>query len=108
MIVSATLPVLTTDRLVLRGLTDRDIEALFYIFSDPEVMRYWNAPVMADIQEAHAYLARAQASFAERTAFRWGIARRTDDRVIGTCILFHLDEQNRRAEVGYALGRAYW
>jgi RimJ/RimL family protein N-acetyltransferase len=63
---------------------------------------------MTDIQEAYALLARAQAAFAQHTSFRWGIARRTDDRIIGTCILFHLDEQNRRAEVGYVLGRADW
>jgi RimJ/RimL family protein N-acetyltransferase len=108
MIFTVTLPTLTTERLVLRWLTDQDVEALFAIFSDPEVMRYWNAPAMTDIQAAHALLARVHAAFTQGTALRWGIVRSTDDRVIGTCVLFHLDEQNRRAEVGYALGRAYW
>lgn len=105
---NATLPSLFTPRLVLRWLTERDVDALFAIFSDPEVMRYWNAPAMQSMFEARALLNRVHMSFVDRTALRWGIARREDDLVIGTCSLFHLDEQSGRAEVGYALGRAYW
>jgi len=51
MINTATLPSLFTERLVLRGLMERDIDALFAIFSDPEVMRYWNAPAMVERTE---------------------------------------------------------
>jgi len=108
MINTATLPSLFTERLVLRGLMERDIDALFAIFSDPEVMRYWNAPAMVERTEAVALLKRVQVSFAQRTAFRWGIARRADDQIIGTCSLFHFEEESWRAEVGYALGQPYW
>lgn len=38
----------------------------------------------------------------------WGLADAGTDRVIGTCTLFHLDRDNRRAEVGFALGRPWW
>jgi len=58
--------------------------------------------------EAVALLKRVQVSFAQRTAFRWGIARRADDQIIGTCSLFHFEEESWRAEVGYALGQPYW
>lgn len=34
-------PILTTDRLVIRELDEIDIDALYVIFSHPEVMRYW-------------------------------------------------------------------
>jgi RimJ/RimL family protein N-acetyltransferase len=46
--------------------------------------------------------------FQSRTLFQWGIVRHEDGLVIGTCTLFHIDESNRRAEIGYALGRAHW
>ena len=108
MIFSATLPSLFTPRLVLRWMTERDIDALFAIFSNPEVMRYWNAPAMLERSEAVSLLKRVQVTYAQRTAFRWGIARREDDQIIGTCSLFHWEEDSRRAEVGYALGQAYW
>jgi RimJ/RimL family protein N-acetyltransferase len=103
-----TLPTITTERLVLRGLVDRDSDAVFSIFSHPDVMRYWHTPAMADIQESRTFIAQARSSFSQHTAIRWGLAHRNDDRIIGTCILFHLDDQNRRVEIGYALGREYW
>jgi len=108
MITTATLPVLTTDRLLLRGLESHDIDAIFHIFADPQTVRYWSAPPMQQMDEAHAYLARVQAAFAQRSAFRWGIVRRADEQLIGSCVLFHIDEQSQRAEVGYILGREAW
>jgi ribosomal-protein-alanine N-acetyltransferase len=104
----ATLPELHGERVVLRWLTPHDVPALFAVFSDREVMRYWSSPAMCDPAEAEALLAEIHASYAARTLFQWGIASRADDRVIGTCTLYRIDDKNRRAEIGYALGRDYW
>src|SRR5262249_6902012 len=46
--------------------------------------------------------------FERRTLFQWGVARRADDVVLGTCTLFRLDQDHRRAEAGLPLGRPYW
>ena len=37
------LPTLTSERVALRWLEDRDAPALFEIFSDREGMRYWSS-----------------------------------------------------------------
>jgi RimJ/RimL family protein N-acetyltransferase len=108
MIDSETLPTIAATRLSLRWLTDEDTPALFSIFSDAEVMRYWSSPPLTGIEGARELLAHIRECFRQRTLFQWGIARRTDDYVIGTCTLFHLDTGNRRAEIGYALGRQHW
>jgi len=108
MIDSETLPTITATRVSLRGLTDADASSLFAIFSDPEVMRYWSSPPLADEQGARKLLAEIHDYLRQQTLFQWGIARRTDDLVIGTCTLFHIDIANRRAEIGYALGREHW
>jgi RimJ/RimL family protein N-acetyltransferase len=105
---SATLPTIATERLALRWLTEDDAPALFTLFSHPEVMRYWSTPPMKDLSEARALLGRIRKAFRRKTLFEWGIALGKEDRVIGTCTLFHLDEQNRRAELGYALARECW
>ena len=39
---------------------------------------------------------------------RLGIERRSDNALLGTCALFNFHEASRRAEIGYALGRAAW
>lgn len=108
MINSETLPTITADRIALRWLDEGDVRSLFAIFSEPEVMRYWSSPPLEDTGAAKELLAHIQDSFRRRALFQWGVARRTDDRVIGTCTLFHPDLDNRRAELGYALGREHW
>lgn len=101
-------PDLTTERLLLRSLNRDDRDGVFSVFSDLEVMRYWNAPPMADIDEARAFIAKAKASFTQRLSIRWGVVRRSDRRFIGSCALFHFNGHNHCAEVGYALGRDHW
>lgn len=102
------LPTIETERLVLRWLRDEDVPRLFEIFSNPQVMRYWSSPPLQDVSGAEALLREIRQLFESRTLFQWGVALKEDDRVIGTCTLSSLSESNRRAEIGYALGRAWW
>jgi len=46
--------------------------------------------------------------FRRQTFLKWGIARRTDDALIGTTTLFNLNLDSHRAEIGYCLDRAEW
>jgi ribosomal-protein-alanine N-acetyltransferase len=108
MINSETLPTITAERIALRGLSEGDVRALYAIFSEPDVMRYWSSLPLEDMAEASKLLAHIQDGFRRRALFQWGVARRADDRVIGTCTLFHPDPDNRRAELGYALAREHW
>lgn len=108
MIDSDELPTIDAGRVRLRQLSDADVPSLFDVFSDPQVMRYWSSPPFADVREAAELLEHIRDCLRQRTLFQWGVARRTDDLVIGTCTLFHQDVRNRRAELGYALGRAHW
>jgi RimJ/RimL family protein N-acetyltransferase len=102
------LPVIPAGRVRLRPLADGDVPALYAVFSDEQVMRYWSTPPMRDVAEAQALLEEIRASFRQRSLFQWGVARVGDDRVIGTCTLFNLDARNRRAEIGYALASDCW
>lgn len=102
------LPLLETPRLRLRTLTANDVPSLFAIFSDPVTMRYWSHPAMNDLAEAEALLRKIERHAEAETLFQWGIARREDDLVVGTCTLFRIDREHRRAELGYVLRRDDW
>ena len=102
------LPRLETPRTVLRWMTAADVPALYEIFRDHEVARYWSWPAYTHPAQASALLAEIEELFAERVLFQWGIARRDDDRVVGTATLFQIEPANRRGEIGFALGRAAW
>jgi RimJ/RimL family protein N-acetyltransferase len=102
------LPTVDTPRLRLRWLTPHDVPALFAIFSDPEVMAYWSSAPLENTKAAEKLLEDIHVHFRDKTLFQWGIARREDDEVIGTCTLHALSPEHKRAEIGYALGRAHW
>lgn len=102
------LPTLTTERLRIRWLTAEDVPALFAIFGDPEVCRYWSWTALPDIAAAETLLREIEACFAARSLFQWGIAERETDAVVGTCTLASLSAEHRRAEVGFALARRAW
>jgi ribosomal-protein-alanine N-acetyltransferase len=102
------LPTLTGARVELRWLVPSDASALYAVFSDKDVMRYGSRPPFEDESEARELVAAIERAFAEQSLFQWGVARRDDHRVIGTCTLSHVDAPNLRAELGYALGRDHW
>jgi ribosomal-protein-alanine N-acetyltransferase len=102
------LPTINGNRISLRWLTEQDVDSLYAVFSDPEVMRYWSSGPLKDREAARSLLSQIHDGFQRGLIFQWGIARRTDDTIIGTSTLFHLESNNYRAEIGYALGREHW
>jgi RimJ/RimL family protein N-acetyltransferase len=108
MIAGSHLPTLTAGRVTLRWLVPSDVDALYEVFSNADVMRYWARPPFTDVSEARDLLAVIERSFAEKSRFQWGIVRPEDDRVIGTCTLSSVNAANLRAELGYALLPAHW
>ena len=99
---------LRTPRLRLRPLTPDDAEAVFAVFSDPEVMRYWSWTAWTSIDAAHALIRDDREAMAAGKHLRLGIEVLGTPGVIGMCTLFSLMVQCRRAEIGYALARAQW
>lgn len=108
MIEGKTLPTLDASRVRLRWLTAGDIDGLFAVFSDAAMMRYWSAPAMKDRAEAQALLDRIHRQFADKNGFQWGVERKSDGDLLGTCTLFNIHVANMRAEVGYCLRSLYW
>ncbi len=103
-----TLPTLSAARVSLRHMTDADLPAIFAIFSNADVMRYWSSIAFQQMDEARDLLKDIHAKFVAGTLFQWGIVRHEDDEVIGTFTLYRVDLAHGRAEIGYALRRSAW
>lgn len=103
-----TLPVITSQRTVLRWISEDDIDALYDIFSNAQVMRYWSSGPLANREAAAAMQREIAAGNQNNTMLKWGLALRDSNLVIGTATLFNLNLDNGRAEIGYAMGRDYW
>jgi len=105
---SAGVPTLTAGRVVLRPLRAADVPDVFRVFSDPAAMRYWSTPAMSSQGEAVRLVEEIQARQAQGDFIQWGVVERGSDSVIGTCTLFQIVHEHRRAEVGFILGRDHW
>jgi ribosomal-protein-alanine N-acetyltransferase len=101
-------PRLETPRFTLRQIEMSDAEAIFRTFSDEAVMAYYGELPHRSVEDSRALIRMQHVWYARREGIRWGIARREDDVIIGSCGFHRFDEEFRRAETGYELGQAYW
>ncbi|HEU0035191.1 MAG TPA: GNAT family protein [Kofleriaceae bacterium] len=102
-------PVLECERVRLRPYRASDGDALFRVFGDPEVARYWSFPPWTERAQAEAYLAPLIAELPDApTVLPWVIADRAHDELVGTTTIFAWHREQRRAEIGYSLQRAHW
>ena len=99
-------PNLQTPNLYLRELTEDDAADLLAVFADEEVTRFYDLYAYASEDEALELIDFFTESFEVERSIRWGIARRADDRIIGTCGYVWL--RRFRGEIGYELHRALW
>jgi len=102
------LPTIETSRLILRGISAEDADDFYEVYSNPEVMRYWSTLPLPDRDAAVQQITEIHEGFERRVMLKWGIVLRAGNKLIGTVTIFHPDFAHRRAELGYALGRAYW
>ena len=102
------LPTLEGERVALRWLTAADADDIYEIYSDPEAMRFWSTTAMTARSQARTLLREIREEHAAGNLHEWGLACPKGGRIIGTCTLFHFDRSNRRAEIGFALGRNWW
>ncbi|UDM05753.1 GNAT family N-acetyltransferase [Halomonas sp. NyZ770] len=101
-------PVLETARLILKPLAIDDSDSLLEIFSDHEVMRYWNTAPWATIQDAIDFINGSHESMRREVSLVLGVYVKSTGELAGKCMLFSYDQASKRAEIGFGLGRSCW
>lgn len=100
-------PQLETKHLWLREITFSDEQAIFQLFSDPMVTRYYNLEPLQEMKEAQAIIRLFEERFLDGTGIRWGICKAGEEMLIGTIGINHIEE-NGEALLGFDLMPAYW
>lgn len=102
------IPTLSTERLVLRRMERKDVDAVYEYASDPEVSRYLLWYPHRDIFDSREYLKIVDRKYKRGEFYDWGITLVGYDKVLGTCgfTSFNIDENS--AEIGYVLNRRFW
>lgn len=101
-------PLVETERLHLRELADDDAAAVYAVFRDEDVVRFYDCAAMTAVDEARDFIVRMRARFTGRTGIRWAIVDKSDERVIGTIGFNQIIPWARRGVLGYEIGRTWW
>lgn len=99
---------LHTARLVLRAIEAGDAPAIFEMYANAEVARYGSRPPMTALREAEEWVGRAVEDIRNGESLRLAVVRSSDRVFLGTCAIWAIHADSRRAEVGYGLARPYW
>jgi ribosomal-protein-alanine N-acetyltransferase len=102
-------PTLETERLILREMTPKDTEFYFHHFNIDKIIDGCCFPGPSNLEVAKKELELYCINpFKENRGVRWGIIRKGDVKLIGTCGIYDWDKLSHRAEIGYDLNPAYW
>lgn len=97
---------LETKRLLLRPMTESDLDALLLIFTDPKVMAAFNHPPFTREQMRH-WLQRNLDHQEEYGYGLFSVLLKESGELIGDCGLEQMDDQGA-AELGYDFRSDFW
>jgi|SRR6516164_4275631 len=100
------LPILTTDRLLLREIAESDAEGLHAAYGDAKAMRFWNFPATGTVAETASRIKGALAG-GRITHGVWAIVHH-DGTFVGMINYHHREARNRRLELGWIVVPTYW
>ncbi len=102
------MPVLETERLLLRKVEMRDAEDMFEYSKDPLVAQHvlWDAHT--DLADTRGYLRYMIRKYRMGEPSSWGIVEKSTGKVVGTIGYMWYQRDNNACEVGYSLARRCW
>jgi len=101
-------PVIELDsQYYLREQLPKDAQDFYDYYRDPEVNKYILTTPPKDLSEAKSEINYCNNLFKHKRGIYWAIARKSDDRMIGSIGLY-INSFHRRAELSYDLTRAFW
>ncbi len=96
-------PILTTDRLILREVEDGDVDEVFFLRSDKEIMKYIPRPPAQTKKDALDHIEVLRKAKENQEGINWAITQKGNNTLIGIVGLFRINKVDFRAEIGYIL-----
>lgn len=101
------IPTIITQHLTLRPLTMNDIEAMFHVFSEQDMLKYFPNPNPPTMERVQKMIENQIQHWEEHGLGWWAVVPQGETEVAGWSGLQYLPETNE-TEVGYMLSRKFW
>ena len=89
----AKMPVLETDRLIMRKMTVRDADDMFEYSCRPEVPQFLLWSPHESVNTTRRYLKYLQTQYAQKKFFDWALDLKSTGKMSGTCGFSHIDDE---------------
>ncbi|WP_426485585.1 GNAT family N-acetyltransferase [Flavobacterium sp. 2] len=96
-------PVIETERLLLRRITNDDVNEVFELRSNPETMKYIPRPLAKNNEDALAHIATINTNIDNNIGINWAITLKDNPKLLGIIGYYRMQPENYRAEIGYML-----
>jgi ribosomal-protein-alanine N-acetyltransferase len=96
-------PILETQRLRLRRLVNEDVDEIFALRSDQELMKYIPRPLATSKEDALAHISMINEKIDSNEGINWAITFKNKPKLIGIIGHYRIKTAHYRAEIGYML-----
>lgn len=96
-------PVLESERLHFRALRDTDVNEIFALRSNPDLMQYIPRPLLTKQEEALEHIKMIQDKIESNEGINWAITEKGSDKLISLIGFYRTQNENYRSELGYML-----
>lgn len=99
--------VLHTKRLILRKITNGDVQYIFKIFSDNNILKYTDNNLHKDLSDSLLLIKKYNEELKTGMRFSWGICLKNSNSIIGLVSLYHIDYKHKFANILNILSAQY-
>ncbi|AWG20523.1 hypothetical protein FFWV33_02745 [Flavobacterium faecale] len=104
---ATTFPNFKSDRLVLRPLSDYDLQEIFLLRTDEVVNKYLNRKPCLTLEDAKEFITNTIEIVKSEKLNYWAIELIATKKIIGTICLFKVENKPDTCEMGYELLPSY-
>ena len=102
------LPIIETERLLLRKITFNDADDIYEYTSDQLVSQYVTWDHHETIMDTKGFIHFVNQQYTLKKLAPWGIEYKDNGKLIGTIDFVSWQPKHFTAEIGYVITRAYW
>lgn len=99
-------PILISERLTLRKLSQKDSEEILQLRSDAAINKFLNRKPAKTLEDALHFISNIIENESE-DLFYWAITKTGEDQLLGTICLFDFVTEVKKCEIGYELLTEY-
>ena len=101
-------PILESERLCFRKLTDKDAPEVLALRGNPKTMQFIPRPLIVDVEGALGHIKMINDKIDENLDINWAVTQKENDKCIGIMGFYRTQPEHFRTELGYMILPEHW